>query len=501
MRPALLFAAALVATVLSPAAEASAQTIELRGRGDVDNDILLRRVLSRGDYVLLTRDTLIAGNDTVHGTMLVVGSRLRLEGVVTGDLVAVDANVFLRPTARVLGQVRNLGGGLYPSELAVVAGGVVSDPTAPYVARELDDGTLVIQGLARRSTLVTDGFYGVRAPTYDRVDGVTVSAGAGYLLPRLGRVEPMVRGRIDYRSQRGALTGGARLLLPRRANELVIGAERTTLTNERWIIGDLENSVTFLFAGNDYRDYYEVDRAYAELRRSSGTGTRAWSAFVRGQLEEAQTLSAGTPWTVLGTPRSDNIVVSEDRISSLSAGAQLDWAVPVHAGRIAGSVEAAGMRAGGLHSFNRYEADIAVAMAGFRHHTLQITAHAQGPLPGTDHLPGQRWSFVGGSNTLETFEIAEFRGDRVVFVDTRYIIPVPRLRVRFLGRPDFELLHATGMAWTADEEPPLEQNVGVRVRFPLFNVRAMLDPTRSLRSTRFSIGANLPRRPFPWEPD
>lgn len=474
--------------------------VEKRGRGDADNDAFLRRFLAAGQYELFVRDTVIGHNDTIRGNALVLRGTVRIDGVVTGDLVAVDANVFLRPSARVLGSVRNIAGGYYPSDLATVEGTTQTDPTALYFVEERADGRLVIQGLDRHSVLVLGGLFGLQPPSYDRVDGLTLTFAPGLLLPRIERIEPILRGHVDYRSQRGVITGGVELGLPRRGTEVVIGAERTTLTNERWISSDLSNSISFLVTGRDYRDYYEANRAYAEMRRTLETGTRTTTMFLRGQLEEATTLPAGSPWTLFGTPREDNIVVEESRITSILAGGAVDWIVPAHVVQLNGTVEAAGSMLRGEHTFVRYVANMDWATAGFANHTLRIQGHAQGPLPGTDSLPPQRWSFVGGEGTLHTFEMAEFRGDRVAFVETSYSIPVRRLRVRLLGAPDLQLLHLAGMAWTADETRPFEQNVGVRLRFSFVNFRLVLDPTRDLDKARLTVGFNLPRRSYPWEP-
>jgi hypothetical protein len=490
----LLPVAAAACFLASPAA---AQQVELRGRGDVGHDVLLRDLIARGDYVLIARDTLIGRNDTVPGTALVLGARLRLEGVVTGDLVIVDANVFLRPSARVLGSIRNVGGGLYPSELATIEGATFSDPHAPYIVRELDDGTLVIQGLTRRSALVLPGIFGLGLPAYDRVDGLTLSWGAEYLTPRIGYIEPAVRGRVDYRSQRGALTGGAELGLPRRGTELAFGAERTTLTNEGWIRSTPDNTVSFLLLSKDYRDYYEADRGYAELRRTLETGPRTTTVFLRSQLEQARTLPAGSPWTVLGTPRSDNMVIDDGRIASVLGGGSMEWRHPLHLVRLTATAEAAGAVLRGQHSFARFEITADWALAALHDHTLRIQPHFRGPLPGTESLPRQRWSFVGGSGTIYTRSFAEFRGDRVAFLETLYSIPVP-LSIRFLGAPDLDLLHLAGMAWSAGESPPFLQNLGARVRFALVNVRVLTDPS-SPADVDVSVGFNLPRRSYPWQ--
>jgi hypothetical protein len=484
--------------LLACAAPALAQRVEVRGRGDLENDAFLRRLVESGNYQLITRDTLVTRNDTIPGNALVLSATLRLDGVIAGDLIIVDANVFMRPSARVLGAIHNVGGGFYPSELAVVEGGTRSEPNAPYIVRERGD-TFVILGTARPSVLVRPGLFGFAIPTYDRVDGLTLSYGTGILGPRAGRVEPMIRGRIDYRSQRGAITGGAEVVLPRGGTELVAGAERTTATNERWIRGDLDNTVSFLFLGKDYRDYFEVDRGFAEIRRTLEQGPRTTTAFLRAQVEEARTLRAGTPWTLFGTARTDNVAVDDGRISSLLGGGKMTWDHPLHVIRLSGQIEAAGAVLNGAHSFNAYSLDADWAMAALADHTLRVQAHIQGPLPGTDSLPRQRWSYVGGSGTLYTFDWAEFRGDRVVMVETRYIMRLQPLRLRVLGTPDLELLHLTGMAWTADERRPFEQNVGARLRYAIVNVRFLTNPADFWADREISVGLNLPRRAYSWE--
>jgi hypothetical protein len=279
----------------------------------------------------------------------------------------------------------------------------------------------------------------------------------------------------------------------------VAGAERTTATNERWIRGDLDNSVSFLLLGKDYRDYFEVDRGFAEIRRTLEQGPRTTTAFLRAQVEDARTLQAGTPWTFFGTARTDNVRVDDGRISSLLAGSRMTWDHPLHVIGLSGQIEAAGAVLNGAHSFNGYSLDVDWAMAALADHTLRVQAHVQGPLPGTDSLPRQRWSYVGGSGTLYTFDWAEFRGDRVVLVETRYIMRLRPLRLRVLGTPDLELLHITGMAWTADESRPFEQNVGVRLRYAIANVRFLTNPTDFRADREISFGLNLPRRAYAWE--
>lgn len=490
---ALVFAAAA-------ASAAGAQEVRVRGRGDAEHDRLLRRLVQSGDYVLIARDTLLARTDTVRGNALVVGVTVRVEGVIAGDLFIVDSNLFMRPTARILGDVRNIGGGLYYSELADITGSVRSDPNAPYRVDHRDDGGVVILGTISESPLVLYGFRGLAMPTYDRVDGLTLSVGAGLMLPRIVDIEPIVRGRLDYRTERGDFTGGGELGFVRRRTEIAGGAERTTITNEGWIRSEASNSLSSLGQAKDRRDYYTADRAYVEVRRLLESGARITNAYVRAQVEDADALPSRDPWSLSGDFRDDNIAFPSSRISSAIVGLRSEWTLPRHFLEIAAATELASDVLDGDYAFGRYEIDAKWAMQALSNHTLTIEPHVQGPLPGTTSLPLQRWSFIGGSGTLYTYDIAEFRGDRVAFVETQYSIPLPRsLRIPFLGRPYVELLHLAGMAWSADEQRDLEQNVGIRLNFNVLYLRAVTHPSRFSDDAEFAFGISFPPRAYPWQ--
>lgn len=486
----------------------SAQDVTLRGRGDLDNDRYLSALIRDGGYTFIGRDTTLAAGDTLRGDVLVAAATLRVNGVIAGDLVIVDANVFLRPSARVLGNVRNIGGGFYPSDLAAVQGRVDSEPSAAYIAERNALGDVVITGITRRSALTLPQLFGLQVPTYDRVDGVTLGMAAELAFPRIGSLEPLARGRVDYHSQRGAWGGMAEAALARNRTELAGGVERVTATNERWIRGDLSNSISALVTGRDRRDYWQAERAYVEARRLleertfGENGTRTTRAWVRGQVEEASSLAAGDPWSLLGDlDDRPNMPVDDGRITSLTGGAATEWLTPRFAIEADAELELASSLLDGEHDFQRYLVHAAWAMPTIADHTLEIEAHAQGPLPGTTSLPRQRWSFVGGGGTLYTFEDAEFRGDRVVFVETDYSIPLPaRLSAGgMLGVPSLELLHVVGMAWTADSTRSWEQNVGARLRFSVLWFRAVTNPKDFSGDAEFSVGVSFPRRPWPWQ--
>jgi len=490
---------ALLGSGIAPA-PAAAQRVERVGSGAASVDERLDAVLA-GRYLLVARDTTFAATDTVPGPVLVLGATLIVEGVVAGDLIAVDSDVYLRPTARVIGDAVNIGGGLYRAEYAGIQGLRIDRPEAPYRVVRAEDA-LRIEAAPGRRAIELDGVSGFHAPTYDRVSGLTLRWGAAYLPPHVSGFQPRVHGEAAYRSERGSWGGGLDLSLERAGTSIVLGARDVTVTNEGWIRDPLRNSLSYLFTGRDYRDYYGARQLFLELRRRSSRGALAWDARLRAQIEDARPLRAGDPWTVFHDSIRPNLPADEGRISSLIATGSGEWAGTLATVAAGATVELAGAAAAGDFTFGRFAAWTEVAMAALANHGLELRLHFRGPLPGTEALPRQRWTFLGGSGTFPAFGIASFRGDRLAFVETTYIIPLgPRFDVPLLGQPDLEVLHVAGMAWTEATSRDLEQNVAVRIRFPFVTVRLATDPTEPVDAARFDLGLTLPhagRRP--WEP-
>lgn len=481
------------------AAPLQAQDVQVVGRGDVEWDSRLRDIVRSGRYTVLPHDTLIANGDTLRGSVLAAGITVRLAGVVDGDLVGVDSNLFLRPGGRVTGDVINIAGGFYPSEQASVTGTITDAPNAPYDVERRGGGFRIV-GTQSRSLFEPDGFRGLRAPGYDRVNGLTASVGGRLLLPRLGISEPFVGAFIGYQTEREELIGGGELGLRRRNTEVAVGAEHLTLTNEEWIRGDLLNAWSSFWNGKDYRNYYEADRYYGEIRRAlEEDGPRTSHARLRFQVEDANSLFAGDPWTVLDPDSVRfNPTVDDGRITSARLLFDTEWlqANSEFEGEL--EFEIADEILDGDFSFAKFDLTVDYAMRAFANHTLEIEGYFQGPLPGTDSLPRQRWSFVGGSSTLYTFEFGDFPGDRIAFVESEYFIPLPNsLRLPVAGVPTFSVFHHIGSGWSHDESAVFEQNVGARLNLFFLYLRVVVDPS-DFDDTEYGIGITTPKR-WPWQ--
>lgn len=487
-------------TIPGVAEEAAADTVVRVGRGDPELDRRIDALLETGGYLLITNDTLIGPDDTVKGTLLVLGSTLILEGRVTGDLVEVAANVFIRPRARVDGDLVNIGGGLYPSSLATVGGATINRPLAPYRV-EREGGVWRIEGVRKVDHFVLDGFLGFHIPTYQRVDALGIRWGASYLSGPDPDRRTRLHGWVGYMTGRGALEGGAELSRRQGATTLSIGAAEETATNDRWNRGDLRNSFSFLQDGDDYRNYYLTRRAWVRAARSFGRGPRSLEVALRGQLESDRSMKTVSAWTLVGGSRSrPNPPIDEGEIAGVALSADGGWIGERFAWEGFLTFETAGRILGGDYDFNRMALFGDIGLDAFRDHALFVKWYFQGPVLGSSGLPRQRWSILGGNGVLSAYDIGEFRGDRVAFAEARYVIPLPeRWSIPILGRPYLELAHAAGSAWIEGEDSDLAQSIEARLRFSFIYIYLAADPADPSDQSKFSVGLSWPFGDrFPW---
>lgn len=490
---------ALLTLLLATSVHGQQLPVEREGSSDVAVDRRLAALLA-GDPLIITADTLLAPTDTVRRSVLVLDATLILEGTIAGDLVMVDAGAFIRPRAVVRGDLVNVAGGLYRSELARVDGVILDLPTAPYrVVRE--PHRIVIVASGGPSALTLDGAFGLTPPTYDRVNGVTATWGARYTLPMVEEVTPSVHAQVGWRTEPGEPTYALSAELRRFATIVDAGHYRGWSTNDAWIRGDLMNSVNYLWDGDDVRDYHEAALSWVGVRREFGDVEKSLAGTygVRGQVEDATSLRGGHPWHLLGGDVRPNPAIDPGRTTSLVGSLDVVWhgLQTDFEGGI--EYEAAREWLDGDFAYDRVAAHGDWAMHALADHTLEIEFFVQQPLGGGT-MPRQEWSFVGGTGTLQTVAFAAYHGDRVVFVESKYIIPFPeRVAIPILGAPDLQLIHAAGMAWLAGEDRAFQQEVGARLQFFVIYLRYMLDPA-DVSNNKLDLGLSMPfGTPYPWE--
>lgn len=468
-------AAAVTLLVLCPAPGAG-QEVRFSPRPDRPLERRLDRFLQGEEYRLWTADTTVASGDTIRGNVLVLEGLARIAGRVEGTVFGVDADVFLRPGAEITGDLVLLGGGIYRASSARVGGEVVYEPRLFLQATPERGGWRIYRtDEARLDPVRPDGLGGVRAPSYQRVDGATLGLGA-----RLQAIEvpwqPTLHAILELRTE-GLRVGGHGEQLWYPSGRWATGFEggRRTRTRDAWIRSGGANSLTFLFGGLDYRNYFESDEARFLIRRLL---ERRGSVELTAGWERFRSLGASEDGDLFGgRPARPNPPIAPGDLWSLSLAVRRPAGELLPRVGVDLEVEAADAGVGGDFSFLYAGARLEAAWPTVAGQRVEALAAARGDLAGT--LPPQRGSAVGGAGTLPTLDVLEVRGERLLFTRWTYVVPVPLLRVPGLGSPEVLLRAAVGSAWGGGDPVDLRENLVLGLRFLLLEGGIAFDPSAS----------------------
>lgn len=495
---------ALVVLAAQPAREAHAQSrLEVVERGPGRAGALLTEVLSR-PYTLrapASRQVEFPGDSTFDRTLVVVGADVMLGATVRGDVMVVGGDLFLRPGAHVSGRAIAFGGGVYRSLEGGVEGDVSAFRDATFDVAAAAAGDDVIR-VSHRSTALDyrefvsfPGLYGLRAPAYDRVDGVSLAVG-----PRLtldgGRLtlDPVITYRSDLGEVDPAL--GAELSLDERST-LIARAERGTFTNDGWSRSDAVNSAASLLLGNDARNYWRATRVEASLAREFPLSAGPLTLSAGGRWEDARSVGpeAGTrsgPWSLRAADDAEGMLrpnppILRGQLVSVLA----DGSLPLLVGDLSGSTSLrleVPLSSPDDSRWLQATLNAQLTVPTFGAQRLDMRLHAVATAG--DDAPPQRWSYLGGGSTLATLKRLEHGGDMLLYVDGAYLVPLPTPQLPMLGAPVVALRYAVGSAGVGSL-PAFVQNVGGEVGFSLLRLGVMIDPATGRSALSISVS------PFP----
>jgi hypothetical protein len=334
---------------------------------------------------------------------------------------------------------------------------------------------------------------GLRIPTYDRVNGLSLPWGPVVRLPggRV-RIDPIV----TYRSNLGEVDPSARAQIAfGHFDSLDVYAGRGTFTNDAWIRSDLINSLAAIGVGSDARNYFRAKRFTAELSHSFRTETSliapsiaalheiAWSTGIHGQDIE----NTSAPWSVFGKDdelkmRRFNPGINAGHITSGIAGLRGSYERDELKGSFNVRIEQSFDEPATFSDdhFTQATFDAKATFPTFGLQDFEFRGHA---LAGSDNTPSQRFGYLGGAGTLSTVDLLALRGSQLVFVEGEYHIPLVRPLLPFVGAPVISLRYAAGSAGI-ETLPSFIQNVGVGLGVKLVKVRYDIDP--NYRKTPFS---------------
>ena len=437
---------------------------------------------------LLPRDSAYA-----H-TVIVLHRDVLIEARVHGDVIVVGGDAFLHPGAIVDGRVVAIGGGVYESRLAITRGGVESYRDFTFDVQPTAAGYTIAYRpirLGQSPPFSLPGLYGLRIPTYDRIDGLSVPVGPMITLDT-GRftIDPTV----TYRSNLGvfdpAVAGDFAF---DRRNSVNVYAGRATRTNDDWIWSDLLNSAAVLGLGLDTRNYYRADRAEVTIHHLLEGVTLEFEPFAGIRVERDRSVGRDSlvphvPWSFFGRSAADrmrrpNPAITPGTLQSVLLGGRAIW----ESQRVRVSVDLTNEGATfdvGSRRFIQSTANASIRFPTFASQEFYFTTHVLETFG--DTAPPQRWGYLGGSGTIPTLELLSMGGDHLVYFESNYFIPFLRFDLPVLGPPSITLRHMIGSAGVG-KLPDFEQNLALRVALSFFRVDFAVDPARH----RWEVGAGL----------
>ena len=405
----------------------------------------LRELFETGDYKLWTQDTVLAVTDTVETNLVVLGASLRSAGAVHGDLFVVDGDLFLRDGARVRGDVIALASGYYDSGPAEVGGEVVYRPNASLRVRPSRGGFEIISQDQPRRAWDLDGIWGVRAPQYQRADGLVPEIGGLYRawgVPGNPEIEAIGRVRIADSGLDGFLRASVHPIAQVRMG---VFAERGTFTIDDWIRPAPYNSLAYLFAGRgqDAFDYFVAAQVGIDGEIVSARppvweeDAPTWRLFFSAGLEEISPAGDVAPFTLSGNTELEGTwsrwysgTASPLRAAFVvRAGFEWDrtrrtgWAafgIGLEQGWLPEKADAPEVHPANNHLFVE-------ARANFN--TLTSWGHTlSGHAIGRAHLQGdpaaQRVSALGGVGNLPNIPRGSVRGGDMAYAEATYGVPL-----------------------------------------------------------------------------
>jgi hypothetical protein len=425
-----------------------------------------------------------------QSTLIVLGRTAYIGGKVEGDVIVVNADLFVRAGAEITGRAIAIGGGAYPSTLAYVGGGIQSHRDDAFTVTRVGDAyELTYRSLREGASdpLLFPGVYGLRIPSYDRVNGLSLPFGPALSFAG-GRGE--MNAIATYRSDLGKVDAAldAELQLTRRSR-LEARAERGSFTNDAWIYPSLINSGATLVFGEDTRNWYRADRGELTLHRVWEMARTTVTPFIGGRIEDSWAVGpvAGTsdgPWSIFGKDDTlamlrPNPQVGGDLLGSGLVGTALRFEAEDL--RIRGRVSTEkGFGLGAYPDvfpsvtpdFLQVTTDLDVRFPTFGEQSYGMEVHW---VTSGGTLPSQRFVYLGGPGTMPFLELLEQGGGELLLVDQRYSIPFPQYRFGFMGSPTLQLRHRLGSAGLKSL-PTLEQMVGVGVSLTVIRGEVRLDP-------------------------
>lgn len=280
----------------------------------------------------------------IHGNVAVLRGPLTLAGHVNGDVLVINGDLILRPTARIDGDLLVIGGDVEGRSTATVRGttrifrqALSFREQGDRLVALNDDGTQDEESWWRRLERRREGnwseaFRIVQAGAYNRVEGLPIQIG-----PAVQRLTPwgsvrfdgaaIVRTGSSFRSDDDSDIGHLVRTEVRVGRDRGVGIGARLMNDvepvESWQLSDLEAALAAFIARRDYRDYFQRHGAAGTLTLY---GARNLSVAATFADERWSSRALRNPFTLFNAERNwrENPSVDEGRFHIGELALQFD---------------------------------------------------------------------------------------------------------------------------------------------------------------------------------
>lgn len=508
----MLLAAARRATAqrtIAPCDPPGARTVRIVDAHHAPSEAYVRQTLASGAYrvcdVSGAAEDLPADSTYAGSVIMFVGAAegASVTGTVHGDVIVFGGDLFLRPGATIDGRAIAIGGGVYPSALAVVHGGILPEPgaRAQWAGHDTVAVTYWPERGFRPPLVSFPILFGFKLPGYDRSDGLSIPWGPHIDIDSSRVVfDPLV----TYRSNLGVWDPSGTLVYRPGGGWTINGAAaRGTFTNDEWNRPTLFNSTATLVTGADQRNYFRSDRM--DLTVGHAWGNPAVGVYLEPSLgvrdefdrsvgpfptgPDSMDVTHGV-WSLLDISdttkiRRVNPTIDRGRIASALVAMRGSYVGSTMGVGGSAQVEVPWESPGSKH-YVQTTVDGHLTFMAFVDQQFQFGIHAV--VTAGDTAPPQRFSYLGGGSTIPTLNILSIGGDELVWGYAENLIPLHFIHVPLLGSPGVGIYATAGAAGVHSLPHPTE-NIGPRFVLSIAELDWLIDPVKG--GTQVSLGLYL----------
>ncbi len=366
--------------------------------------------------------------DKVFANVSVINSDFTIEGIVKGDLAAVNSNVYLASDAKIDGKITIINSSIYSAKennnLNLSLGEIEStdEPYNEWASEDVQYSYNFNPPSIRFLGVTTHSAPVLR---YNRVEGLYIGMKNQKKYSWNGIDKHSIYGKFGYAFSNHIWTGDVNLdLWIGNYNRTEIGGEGHVLidSKDNWLIGEEENTFSSFFIKEDFKDYFKKEGWSIHLAQYINKNLRVKMEYVHDKYYSAE---KKTDWALFGGDKKFRFNPGIDEGEMNSAIFSINYI------SVRGKDKTPnGWNVGASYEIGRGYFDFRRAIVDLRRYqklsddirlNMRLAAGSS-----ENYLPLQRTFDLGGLGTIPALRFKELRGgNRMLLGNAELIVNIP----------------------------------------------------------------------------